>query len=904
MATEKRSTRLRRFAALLCVVLWPCLSVAGSPKLGWAGGDADQINGSNASWYYRWWHDIPASANGAVADFIPLIKYTNNLQSKLDSINSIPNVDTVLVLNEPERPEQSNVSVAEAISIWPQVQSNLPGKTLVSPAVSDNAAGRAWLDSFFGQVNALNSNANPSDDLRVDAVAFHWYGASSPNATAAANSFLNRVDYYYQTYNLPVWITEFAIHDWDGLYTDQQILNANAQFLDIVIPELESRSYVEKYAYYSFFDDATAFSGSPITPTVVGDVYAGTLGANETRDLAGVSIGTDIVYLRGGVLRNSGPAIPDALRAIDALEGSSTISADNDWSTMNLRTSYMNVRPGATLHKTGAAAIDVYGAISQEGTLHVAEGTLRLIDGVFSGSDGTTKVDSGATLGLSQQGGRGSHAFPSHTLEVGGRVEGAFRMLSGSLLKTSGTAAEFASNVTLNASVLDVGGPGLETGAPTVQPVTAGLKLNYDASLDTPGDNLWSDANGSSDSFTFSQAASPIAISDATFPTITSAYSIPSTGGGQGLNQYFETDGPRSRQDASFEVVFNVSDLAAGVDQVLFEAGGATLGVAMVLNNNSLLFNVDGQGTDINLTKTLDAGWHQAVGVIDLDGSGDTITLYVDGEVARTLTEQNVVDWAGGNLAGIGVGASSVTGVGVSTGTTFKGDMAVVRYYQNTALSGAQVQQNFLALSDAPPKVAALATFEGDLRLEASSQLRFDLGEGGVADKVVVDGALVLTSGSLVVGYDGSAGPQAGDAYDLLDFNASQGAFSSISLPTLDAGLMWNTDRLLVDGVLLVTLAGDYNGDGTVDVADYTVWRDLDGQSVPTGTRADGNGDGMVNAFDYQVWIANYGSSVAGMTQAIPEPGCLAIIAIGLMSLARRRSRPFDVHLSESCDDF
>ena len=33
---------------------------------------------------------------------------------------------------------------------------------------------------------------------------------------------------------------------------------------------------------------------------------------------------------------------------------------------------------------------------------------------------------------------------------------------------------------------------------------------------------------------------------------------------------------------------------------------------------------------------------------------------------------------------------------------------------------------------------------------------------------------------------------------------------------------------------------GDYNGDGTVDAADYTVWRDTFGQEVDEGTGADG----------------------------------------------------------------
>ncbi len=52
--------------------------------------------------------------------------------------------------------------------------------------------------------------------------------------------------------------------------------------------------------------------------------------------------------------------------------------------------------------------------------------------------------------------------------------------------------------------------------------------------------------------------------------------------------------------------------------------------------------------------------------------------------------------------------------------------------------------------------------------------------------------------------------------------------------------------------------AGDYNEDGRVDAADYTVWRDQNGQTG-VGLTADGNGDEIVNELDRQLWASNYG---------------------------------------------
>ncbi|TWT97008.1 hypothetical protein Pla108_27850 [Botrimarina colliarenosi] len=57
--------------------------------------------------------------------------------------------------------------------------------------------------------------------------------------------------------------------------------------------------------------------------------------------------------------------------------------------------------------------------------------------------------------------------------------------------------------------------------------------------------------------------------------------------------------------------------------------------------------------------------------------------------------------------------------------------------------------------------------------------------------------------------------------------------------------------------VAVAPAAGDFNGDGLVDAADYTVWRDTEG----TGDlRADANGDQVIDGLDYDLWVANYGT--------------------------------------------
>jgi GH35 family endo-1,4-beta-xylanase len=89
----------------------------------------------------------------------------------------------------------------------------------------------------------------------------------------------------------------------------------------------------------------------------------------------------------------------------------------------------------------------------------------------------------------------------------------------------------------------------------------------------------------------------------------------------------------------------------------------------------------------------------------------------------------------------------------------------------------------------------------------------------------------------------------------------------------------------------IVVAAGDYNGDGIVDAADYTVWRDTFGSA--TDLRADGNGDGMIDDDDYATWASNFGVSYpgsgAGSAATIPEPSSFVLMFIAGCAVATPR---------------
>ena len=69
-------------------------------------------------------------------------------------------------------------------------------------------------------------------------------------------------------------------------------------------------------------------------------------------------------------------------------------------------------------------------------------------------------------------------------------------------------------------------------------------------------------------------------------------------------------------------------------------------------------------------------------------------------------------------------------------------------------------------------------------------------------------------------------------------------------------------------------LLGDYNQSGSVDAADYTVYRDTLGST--SDLRADGNRNGVVDIGDYGVWRTNFGLTAAlASAQLIEEPAPL-----------------------------
>jgi hypothetical protein len=90
---------------------------------------------------------------------------------------------------------------------------------------------------------------------------------------------------------------------------------------------------------------------------------------------------------------------------------------------------------------------------------------------------------------------------------------------------------------------------------------------------------------------------------------------------------------------------------------------------------------------------------------------------------------------------------------------------------------------------------------------------------------------------------------------------------------------------------------GDYNSNGTVDAADYVVWRDRLGQSIQLPNEVNGVTPGTVTQDDYAAWRARFGRIAAAgsaVATSVPEPtSCVLLTLVGsaLIAALRRRHR-------------
>jgi autotransporter-associated beta strand protein len=171
----------------------------------------------------------------------------------------------------------------------------------------------------------------------------------------------------------------------------------------------------------------------------------------------------------------------------------------------------------------------------------------------------------------------------------------------------------------------------------------------------------------------------------------------------------------------------------------------------------------------------------------------------------------------------------------------------------------------------------------GKYTQSTAGRLEIELASTTNYDELSVTGSATL-AGTLAVSLIGGFLPNDGDVFQIMTASGFGGStFAQMSLPALAGELFWNVNYSTNSVSLVVAAPGDFNGDRSVDAADYLIWR----KGSPT----------LFGPLDYNAWRrhfgATYSSSAASAElpgRAVPEPGSLpglSLLAIVVLMIHR-----------------
>jgi fibronectin-binding autotransporter adhesin len=295
----------------------------------------------------------------------------------------------------------------------------------------------------------------------------------------------------------------------------------------------------------------------------------------------------------------------------------------------------------------------------------------------------------------------------------------------------------------------------------------------------------------------------------------------------------------------------------------------------LYLGAGAVSMNATRQVTVQNAETTLTVGGIISGATYGLTKAGDG-TLALSG--ANAYTGPTIVS-AGTLLVNSPGSLNVASAVTVNTGGTLGGDGTI---------NGAVTVNDGGTL--APGASAGTLTVNNSLAMGSGSTYVWQIGSGGLADLVDINGTLsIASSWTLKLMSDGGT-PGTGE-YNLFTYDAFSGSFT---LPTIDPTGTWTTAKVAQDTVgkriyLSFGLPGDTNGDFVVDAADFITLKKNFGAGVGGGVGM-GNFDktGTVDWADLGILMDKMGTT-GGAPSTAPEPCSAMLLIFGAAALLRRR---------------
>jgi hypothetical protein len=297
-------------------------------KKGMGGGNQAQRAIFNLSAYYDW-------GNGGVQ--YPNTEYTPMIWGKNDSASFATVVANVakrtdashlLGFNEPDNATQSGakgnlIMIDTAVANYRCLLRT--GLRLGSPAVTDDANGWAWLDTFMTKTT--------QQGIRVDFIAIHYYQKSTP-----ANLY-GRISGLWKKWGRPIWLTEFNYGaTWFTLPADSMEYYRG---LKAYIDMLDTCRFVEHYFVYPWWAATDSVLSIFKTETPATQTYAGRWFVNKPDSYGyqsslinnGIPIKTAVMKAAQKISRPAGTAVrasvqSQIVRCAFSLEESAIVSLE------------------------------------------------------------------------------------------------------------------------------------------------------------------------------------------------------------------------------------------------------------------------------------------------------------------------------------------------------------------------------------------------------------------------------------------------------------------------------------------------------------------------------------------------------------------------------------------------
>lgn len=218
-------------------------------KKGWTSGK-ESAEILNCSWQYDWDNAATSSLD---VEYVPMRH--NKHWNSYNNINNKKNSVHVLGFNEPDKEDQANMTVDEALAQWPELLRS--GLRLGSPCPSDG--GLNWLYEFMDRCDEMN--------YRVDFVAVHWYkGGHSPR------QYYDWLKGIHDRTKRPIWITEW--NNGANWTCCKPTYEEQAEAIEGFLYMLDTTSFVERYSLYEWVEDTRfMFYGGTTNLTPAGEIY-------------------------------------------------------------------------------------------------------------------------------------------------------------------------------------------------------------------------------------------------------------------------------------------------------------------------------------------------------------------------------------------------------------------------------------------------------------------------------------------------------------------------------------------------------------------------------------------------------------------------------------------------------